>query len=329
MIRTRRWAATLVFCCLGNGVTELMAEPQERLDPGIERFEAGELEEARRFFESADRNADGAWIDYFLGRIALQEGDVETAIERLDAASEADPESSLFSLWSGEAYVRRIDQVGMLKKMGVARRALSSFERAVELAPEDYEAREALMDYYLNAPSIAGGSHDKATAQAKEMMKLDAAKGHRLMARIHIEDEDWKAAEGEYRAALGAGEESSSIYYWLGFAAQQREDWDAAFDAFEKAIELDAQSLPPYYQYARTAIFSETRMDQAAEHLLFYLEQPQQRGSPAAEHAHWRLGMIYELQDKDDLAAAEYKRALELDPKHEDAKKALAALGST
>lgn len=328
MLRILRWIAVQVLVCLSLGATIVGAEAPERLAPGIERFEAGDPEGARRLFEAGDSGVNGAWIDYYLGRIELGQGDNEAALERLNAASEADPKSSLFILWLGKAYVRRIDQVGMLKKMGVAKKAQSSLERAVELAPDDYEAREALMDYYLNAPSIAGGSRDKAMEQATEMVKRDAAKGHLLMGRIRMEEEDWEVAVREYRAAVDAGEQTSSVYYWLGFAAQQLEDWDAAFDAFEMAIEVDKQSLPPYYQFARTAIFSESRLGQAAEFLIFYIKQPQQDGSPAAEHAHWRLGMIYELQDRDDLAATEYREALELDPKHEEAKKALAALGS-
>ena len=129
--------------------------------------------------------------------------------------------------------------------------------------------------------------------------------------------------------AVEAGEQSASIYYWLGFSSQQQEEWEEAFAAFERAIEMEADHLPPYYQYARTAIFSESRLERAVEYLTFYLQQPQQLGAPAAENAHWRLGMVYELQERDDLAAAEYRRALEIDPGHEEAQKALAALGST
>lgn len=305
------------------------AEVPDRFADGVELFEAAEYADAKAFFSAVSRQADGAWLDYYLGRLHLQEGEVDSAIERLEASVDADRGSSLFALWLGEAYVQKIDEVGMLKKLGVAKKARTSFERAVEIAPDDYEAREALVGYYLNAPSVAGGSRDKAMEQAVAMTKLDPVNGHRLMGRIHVEEEDWEKAAEEYRAAIDAGDESTATYYWLGFAAQQSQDWEVAFEAFERAIQLDERNLGPYYQIGRTAIFSESRLDRAVECLTSYLEQPQQRGSPAPEHAHWRLGMVYELQHRDELAAAEYRKALELDPKHEEARKALKGLGST
>jgi len=39
--------------------------------------------------------------------------------------------------------------------------------------------------------------------------------------------------------------------------------------------------------------------------------------------------MVYELQERKELAAAEYRAALEIDPKHGEAKKALGALGKS
>ena len=46
--------------------------------------------------------------------------------------------------------------------------------------------------------------------------------------------------------------------------------------------------------------------------------------SPA--EAHYNLGSVYELQGKNDQAAADYRKALELDPQFQDAKSRLTAL---
>lgn len=301
-------------------------EAPARFQPGVELFEAADHQAAVQFFGSVSRGSDGAWVDYFMGRIHLQQDEIDAAIERLSASVEADPESSLFVLWLGDAYVQKIDQVGMLKKMGVAKKARASFERAVELSPGDYEAREALSGYYLNAPAIAGGGRDKAEEQVAELIKLDPSKGRLLMGRIHLNEEEWQAAAQEYRQLIESGHASFEAYYQLGFALQQDGDYEGAFKAFEAAIGSDAANLAPYYQIGRTAIFSATRLDRAVECLTFYLEQPQQRGVPAAEHARWRLGMVYELQGKRDLAAAQYRAALEIDSEHKEARKALKAL---
>lgn len=129
--------------------------------------------------------------------------------------------------------------------------------------------------------------------------------------------------------SIEAGHASVKAYYQLGFALQQDQDYKPAFEAFERAIEIDPENLAAYYQIGRTAIFSSSYLDRAAECLTCYLDQPHQRNSPAAEHAHWRLGMVYELKSKNDLAAAEYRAALRIDPQHEEARKALKALNKS
>ena len=318
--RTRSTTALLLLIL----ATTLSAEDlPQRLAPGAALFEAADFDQALEFFRSVSPGTDAAWVDYYKGWIHLQQGDTDDAIELLQKAVEANPASSLFHRRLGDAYVQKIDEVGMLKKMGFAKKARTNYEQAVELAPDDIDARESLTGFYLNAPAVAGGSRTKAEEQVAEMRRLDPAKGHQLMGRVYMEEEEWDKAVVEFQSALDGGQKNSDTYYSIGFSYQQGERYREAFAAFENAIDVDPESLGSYYQIGRTAIFSTSNLERAVECLSFYLKQPQQRNSPAAEHAHWRLGMIYELMDRDDRAAAEYRAALELDPDHKEAKKAL------
>lgn len=47
----------------------------------------------------------------------------------------------------------------------------SAWEKAVQLDPKTVDARESLIQYYLQAPAIAGGSVDKAIEMATEIKK--------------------------------------------------------------------------------------------------------------------------------------------------------------
>lgn len=96
-----------------------------RLARGVDLFEADDLTAALDFFKTVTRGSDSAWVDFYVGRIHLQQDEIDEAVERLSASVEADPEGSLFVLWLGDAYVQKIDEVGMLKKMRVAKESTS------------------------------------------------------------------------------------------------------------------------------------------------------------------------------------------------------------
>ncbi len=302
------------------------AEPPAALAEGVKLFEAGDHGAAMEFFSAVDDAVEPGWLAYYQGRIHLAAGEHDAAIERLTAATEADAGSSLFRRWLGEAYVEKLDTVGMLKKMPLAQKAKASFEEAVRLAPDDPEARDALAGYYLNAPAIAGGSREKALEQATALIELDAARGNSLLGRIHLDAQEWEPAVAAYEAAIAAAPDEARYRYQLGFVLQQSEDWPGAFAAFERAIEVDPAWMASYYQLGRTAIFSKTNLDRAVECMRHYLAQERQPGMPEHQHAHWRLGMLLELKGKMELAAEEYRQALALDPEHEEASKALARL---
>jgi tetratricopeptide (TPR) repeat protein len=198
------------------------AEPPAGFQQGIELFETADHEAAARFFAAVPAGPERAWANYYLGRIAFTAEDWDTAIERLTAAAEAEPESTLFHRWAGHAYVEKINTVSVFKKMGLAKQGRKHFEEAVRLAPDDLEARDALVGYYTNAPSVAGGSRKKAEQQVAELTAIDPAKGNDLRGRKHLNEREWKEAEAAYRSAVESSPEVAEYHYRLGFARQQQ-----------------------------------------------------------------------------------------------------------
>jgi tetratricopeptide (TPR) repeat protein len=311
---------------LGTVLGSARAEPPAALQAGIGLFETPDHEAAARFFTAVPAGPERAWADYFLGRIAFTAEDWDTAIERLTAAVEAEPESALFHRWAGHAYVEKINTVSVFKKMGLAKQGRKHFEEAVRLAPDDLEARDALVGYHTNAPSVAGGSRKKAEQQVAELTAIDPGKGSALRGRMHFNEREWKEAEAAYRLAVESSPEVAEYHYLLGFARQQQEAYDGAVAAFEQAIAADREFMSAYYQIGRTAALSGMHLERAVECMQRYLESPVRAGQPKHQHAQWRLGMVYEHMGDRERAAAAYRAALALDPEHEEAKKALAKL---
>jgi Tfp pilus assembly protein PilF len=64
-------------------------------------------------------------------------------------------------------------------------------------------------------------------------------------------------------------------------------------------------------------------LDRAEGALRKYLQQPPKPNQPSWAGAHYRLGMIHEHRGDRARARAEFEAAVRLDPKQEDARKAL------
>ena len=300
--------------------------PPPELRQAVDLVEAGDFAAARSQFRAARVQDASGWGDYVEGRLLLEEEEVDASIESLLLAVEKSPEAARFRRWLGEAYIAKIDAVSVFKKRGIAKKALTELREAARIDPGDFGTRETLVGYYLNAPGIVGGGEDKAVAEAASFERLDPAGGQLLVAQIKMHNEDFEGAAEAYRAAALAKPEDARLRYRLGMALQSLERYDEAFSTFEKAIEIDPDYMDPYYQLGRTAVFSETNLERAAECMMVYLDNPAEPSSPGHEHAHWRLGMIYQLQGDSLVARREFEAALALDPGHDEAKKALRKL---
>ncbi len=99
-----------------------------------------------------------------------------------------------------------------------------------------------------------------------------------------------------------------------------------ALAAFRRLTELDPENMGALYQVGRMALLAQTDLDLAVRSFRRYLDHEQRPGTPSHASAHWRLGMVYELQDKTADARAEYEAALALDPDNVRAREALEKL---
>ena len=72
--------------------------------------------------------------------------------------------------------------------LGYAKKAKKSLEKAVEIAPDNIAVYQALMQFHLMAPSIAGGDMDEAVKLTQKIAELDATEGQFALARVYLED---------------------------------------------------------------------------------------------------------------------------------------------
>jgi tetratricopeptide (TPR) repeat protein len=302
---------------------------EDPLQRGIRALESGAAAEAREVFRRlVEADGENAVSRLWLGRALLAESRLDEAVEQLGRAVELSPGRAEVHLWLGRAWLAKLQQADGVAQGRYALRVRSAFEKAVELDPDDVQARVSLAHYYANAPFIAGGSWKKARAQAAAVVDRQPLAGYLLLAGIEQQAEDWPAAEAALRRAIELDPRDAGSRFALGMVYQAMERWTAARAAFEAAVGIDPEHGLAWYQIGRTGALSGEDLDRALESIDRFLERHVD-AAPAPYHAGawWRRGMILEQRGDEVRAAESYRRALEIRPDDEEIRAALAALG--
>jgi len=304
------------------------AAAPEALAPGVRALEAHRYEEARAFLEPlARKNPKDAEAAFYLGRTWLGLRKTDAAAEWLEKATALAPGRSDYFDWLGKAYGLAAVEASVFAKPGLAGKTREAWEKAVALDPNNLDARADLMQYDLQAPGFLGGGVDKAREQAAEIRKRDAVRGALAFATMAFAQKDLAGGEKILQEAIQRAPAEPRLRMTLGALYQEQQKWDAAFDVFEAILKTDPANWDALYQIGKNGALSGQRLDRAEECLKRYLgHAPGPESAPLA-NAHLRLGGVYQKKGNQAAARAEYQTALKLDPKLEEARKALEGVG--
>jgi tetratricopeptide (TPR) repeat protein len=298
------------------------------LDEGKKLFDEGKYEEAKEvLWKVVEQEPENPEVNFFLCKIYLILDDHDNSVKYGKKAVKLNDSESDYHLWLGRAHGVQAEKGNQLKALFRAKRAKNEFEKAVELDSTNLEARRDLMQYYVVAPGIAGGDKKKARKQAEIMQGLDSCYGAYAWGLFWQAENDFDKAETYLRKAVEL--DTSSDYfatYRLGIFLQNQEKYTQAVEVFEKMYNLHPDEAGFLYQIGRAYVLAEDSLDKAERCFKQYLKIEPKRGHPDWAAAHWRLGMVYDLQGKTDLAIAETEKASELDPKNKDYQKTLKEL---
>jgi len=234
----------------------------------------------------------------------------DRGIAACERARNLDPQKSLFHLWLGRIYGEKADRAGFFSAAGLVKKVRTSFERAVELDPRNWEARSDLAEFYLEAPGIVGGGKDKAQAQADAITPLNPAAARWVAARIAAKAHDTAAAEREYRAAIAADQSLGRA--WVDLAAfllrnNRPDDMEEVLTNLESVPVKQREALR---DGASVLLRAGRNYPLAVRLLRSYLSSPVEE-APAFK-AHDMLGQLLEKQGDRKAAAEEYQSALAL-----------------
>jgi tetratricopeptide (TPR) repeat protein len=303
------------------------AAPASDLQRAIDTFNARHFADARVALQDlVRREPKNAGAAFWLGRSFLAETSWDAAADWLGKAAEMEPRNSNYHLWYGNAVGSQAERASKFRQPFLAKRVQHEFERAVELDPNNLDARDGLMSFYLQAPGFMGGSEDKARVQANEIRARDPQRGALAMASVLLHAKDTAGAEREFRGAVALTPDSAGPYFRLVqfYVVSQR--WDSAFAVADRLLARQPDNRGARYTIGRLGAQSGQHLDRAEAALREYLGYTPKPNEPTLAGAHWRLGMVLERRGDPAGARKEYQAALALQPDLKAAKDALAKL---
>jgi tetratricopeptide (TPR) repeat protein len=259
-----------------------------------------------------------------LGKKALAANDAEKATEYFEKAVQLRPSSAVYHFHLGEAYGSQAQKASIFGQASLAGKTKDEFLKAVELDPNQLDARSGLIDYYTMAPALMGGSEEKALAQAAEIKKRDTFLGHRAYVRIYNRGKKPDLARKEWLDFVHEQPKSAAAHSLLGsFLGVTDKKPKEGFDEVDIALKLDPNYMPAYYRLGAIAATSGAQLPRGEEALRKYLTYKPTETEPNLASAHYMLGMIYEKQGKKADAKASYANALKLAPQSKEIGEAL------
>ncbi len=270
------------------------------------------------------RAADGPGADAFAAMTkAWSAGNLDAALKAADKVLAAEPQNVAYLNAIGGLYCEQAQKASLLTRMSWAGKCRGTWERAIVIDPKHIDIRFNLIQYYAQAPGIAGGGIGKAKDQANAIAALDPVRGEIAWGNIARTEKQLGEAERHFRNAADRdatgtrGPAALASFY----ASQKR--WRDARTVFETRLDKDPSDSFAAFQLGRLRQLE--GVDLQAALVLFdrYLARPAPPTGPTHADAWFRKGeVLLKLGKKADAVSA-FESALKLAPDHRGAAVAL------
>jgi tetratricopeptide (TPR) repeat protein len=176
-------------------------------------------------------------------------------------------------------------------------KGITTIQDAIKVAPDKAELYVSLGQLQFDNKNF-----EEAESAFKRAIELDNKNAlyHASLGRVYFSQEKWEAAETEFESALKLDPKNPERQIELGATALAQMDWDRAIRHYEAAQKLSPNRMTSIRLRQNIA---NAKNNKRHEQLV------------KSQH-HANLGRRYLSQEKLESAEAEFKRALELEPKN-------------
>ena len=297
-------------------VTPLLAQAQttSSSDPLLalmKQREFGQVDRQARDRLRANASDEQAYNFVAIAAMSGDETMREDAIPVLKTCTDKLPRSSICHHRLGQLYGVAAMSGGVMSAMKYGGKIKDLFAKAVELDPKNFEARRDLMQFYLQAPGLVGGSVAKAQEQAEAHGKVNVMQGKLLELDVKLYKKEWDAAEQivnqwkatdeDSRGALRSATSSLGFSLLNASEAERARKWVRA-----RSCRLTRSRAFPF----RTGACTAGQQKSGRRHHRFGTR----RATGPDCRAHYRLGIAYQLKGDKPRATRNLEKFLDVKP---------------
>ncbi len=297
----------------------------QELKEVVDRAELNRMAEAISKARSEAVDEDRWLLTILLAETERLRGNVVKANELGLAGAEALPRNSRARLVYANTILSKIvkDAQGggvgaLLKQLGPTKRYKAELEAAVELDPDNVDARVAQIIVLAFAP-FPVGDKKRAKSLIEELGAYDELRRDFWRAQLLAADKK-KADEAldAFRTLGEAHPDDADIQFTIGDLLFKREDWKGASEIFDRmAVEpWTRQGYNALYQAAKCREKGEYELERALAMLVQFEEaKPVGELMPSMDRVKYHQALVLRKLDRLDEALASFRAALDMNPK--------------
>jgi tetratricopeptide (TPR) repeat protein len=288
---------------MSEAANTTLADAQKRLTASPALFKAlgrvamtqGRYVDAQAAFDQAlALDAGDLEAKFLVGTALVREHQFDKALEIFDAVGKVDRDLPGLALERGILF----------QESGRTEEALREYEGALAKAPND---PDLMLKVGCGKADAGSGDESEKLLRKVLVQRPNSAETHYCLGRALMAKADLGEALKEFSRAVQSDPNHAEYHLYVGWAANEMGQLAKAQVALKKALDLD-QGLADAYWQRGVLRLRETRARDAIEDLTKALQL-----RPSRYEAHADLALAYYDLGKEDLALAEWQKAIAAD----------------
>lgn len=294
------WYTPKQFSLLGIALCLTPLTFAADLQPAVKAFNDMQYAKAKPLFETVVNDA-AAKNDalYYLGRIAIQEGDADKAKDYLDQSVGLEPNTSDEYYWLGRAYGELAQKANIFKQASYASSSHKYFQMAVDTDPKSVEAQRGLFVFYIMAPGIVGGGIDKAEKTLSDIRKLSPVDADIEQLRLFGKKEEYEKQLVQAKFLIATYPNSAEALFKAAHTFRSQQKLDGAITGFELASKLPITRQnrmfveTSIFQFGETCQWASVRTEDAITSVEKYIGIKTEVKNTELNWPRWTLAKLY------------------------------------